>query len=134
MWFRFRAPGVARDIGWNGREEGLVRWWKPELSRSVCGDAIILLFFAAQTLDGMLTYIGVSTMGMRIEANPLLHPLVVLCGLGTAVTAAKLVVAVLGIVLHRVGVHTVLATLTAVYVVAALVPWTGLFLMQYWLA
>ena len=110
-----------------------MRWLKPDLSRSVFGDAVILAFFTAQAADGMLTYLGVTTLGMRLEANPVVLPLMALFGIGAAVTAAKVMVAVLGMVLHRIGVHDLLAALTGVYVVVALVPWAGVFLMQFWL-
>ena len=39
--------------------------------RDVFGDVALLVFLIAQASDGVLTYVGVSTYGMRIEANPL---------------------------------------------------------------
>jgi ABC-type Fe3+-siderophore transport system permease subunit len=44
------------------------------------------------------------------------------------VAAAKLVAAGLGMSLHMVGVHRIVAILTAVYMVGAIVPWVGLLL------
>ena len=104
--------------------------WQPRLSRSVFGDAVILAFLATQAADGMFTYVGVSTLGMRLEANPLVLALITSLGLGTAVTTAKVFVAILGVSLHRLGVHGILAALTGIYVIAALVPWFSIFMMQ----
>ncbi|MCX6544971.1 MAG: hypothetical protein NTV05_11250 [Acidobacteria bacterium] len=101
--------------------------WSP--TRSWFGDAVILLFLLAQAADGMCTYIGLSTMGVGLEANPLLLTLITSFGLGAALTSAKIFAAILGMSLHRLGVHGILAALTGIYVVAALLPWVGIFLM-----
>jgi uncharacterized membrane protein len=94
------------------------------------GDAVIVLFLCAQAADGVMTYVGVTTMGVYIEANPLLASLMVMFGQGTAVAGAKLVAAGLGISLHLVGVHRILAILTAIYMVGAVLPWVGLLLIS----
>ena len=94
--------------------------------RSRFGDAVIVLFLLAQAADGVLTYVGVTTFGVHLEANPLLASLMDIFGYGTAVTGAKVVASGLGISLHLVGVHRILAILTGVYVVAAVLPWAGL--------
>jgi len=96
--------------------------------RSRFGDAVIVLFLLAQAADGVMTYVGVTTLGVHLEANPLLVRLMSLFGHGTAVTAAKVVASGLGISLHLIGVHRVLAVLTGVYLVAAVLPWAGLLL------
>ncbi len=92
------------------------------------GDAVIVLFLLAQAADGVMTYVGVTTIGVHIEANPVLTSLMVTFGQGTAVAAAKLVAAGLGISLHLIGVHRILAFLTGIYVVGAVLPWMGLLL------
>ena len=102
----------------------------PRLTRSRFGDSVILLFLLAQAADGCLTYVGVSTLGLRIESNPLLLTLMSTVGLGTAVTSAKLLASVRGVSLHRLGVHWVLAMLTGIYFVAAVLPWCGIFLIS----
>jgi len=89
-----------------------VRSLRPRLTRSSFGDAVILLFLFAQTADGMCTYVGLSTFG-----------------LGTAVAGAKIFAAILGMSLHRLGVHGILAGLTGVYLLAAVLPWIRIFLM-----
>ena len=96
--------------------------------RSRFGDTVIVLFLLAQAADGVMTYVGVSTLGIHLEANPLLAALMNLFGQGTAVASAKLVAAGLGVSLHIIGVHRVLAVLTGIYMVAAVLPWLGLLL------
>jgi uncharacterized membrane protein len=96
--------------------------------RSRFGDTVIVLFLLAQAADGVMTYVGVTTLGVHLEANPLLASLMTLFGQGTAVAGAKLVASGLGISLHLLGVHRVLAVLTGVYIVAAVLPWAGLLL------
>ena len=97
--------------------------------RSRFGDAVILLFLLAQAADGVMTYVGVTTFGVHLEANPLLASLMNSFGEGPAVAAAKVVASGLGISLHLIGVHRILAVLTAVYLLAAILPWIGLLLI-----
>ncbi len=94
--------------------------------RSRFGDAVIVLFLLAQAADGVMTYVGVTTFGVHLEANPLLASLMDVFGYGAAVTGAKVVASGLGISLHLVGVHRILAILTGVYIIAAVLPWAGL--------
>lgn len=96
--------------------------------RSRFGDAVIVLFLLAQAADGVMTYVGVTTLGVHLEANPLLASLMSLFGQGPAVAGAKVLASGLGISLHLLGVHRVLAVLTGVYLVAAVLPWAGLLL------
>ena len=98
-------------------------------TRSRFGDAVIVLFLLAQAADGVMTYVGVTTLDVNIEANPLLASLMVMFGQGTAVAGAKLLAAGLGISLHLVGVHRILAILTGIYMVGAVLPWMGLLLL-----
>lgn len=92
------------------------------------GDVSVVVFFVAQALDGILTYLGVRTWGPSIEANPLVSSAVSFAGVGTGLAATKLFAAGLGMVLHLRRVHLIVAFLAAFYVVAAIVPWTVLFL------
>jgi hypothetical protein len=109
--------------------EDVVSSLLPILTRTWFGDAVILIFLLAQAADGMCTYIGLSTFGVGLEANPLLQALIATFGLGTAVTSAKIFAAILGMSLHRLGVHGILAGLTGIYLFAAVLPWVGIFLM-----
>jgi uncharacterized membrane protein len=90
------------------------------------GNAAIVAFLLAQVLDGALTYVGVQAFGHRVEANPLLAWLMQAVGPGTALASAKAVAAGFGAFLHLVEVHVIVAALTAVYLAAAVVPWTAL--------
>jgi len=98
------------------------------LSQPAFGNAVIVLFLLAQAADGVMTYVGVTTMGLHIEANPLLASLMAGIGEGVGVTMAKIVAAGLGIALHLVGVHRIIAVLTAIYMLGAIVPWAALLL------
>jgi uncharacterized membrane protein len=94
------------------------------------GNVVIVLFLLAQAADGVLTYVGVTTLGSRVEANPLLALLMTHFGEGAALVGAKILASSLGIALHLVGVHRLLAVLTVVYILGALLPWAGLLLLM----
>jgi len=122
-------------MGREGRGRRIWSAWRSRVflhrtaaERSRFGDAVIVLFLLAQAADGVMTYVGVTTFGVHLEANPLLAFLMNLFGQGAAVAAAKVVASGLGISLHLIGVHRVLAVLTGVYLVAAVLPWAGLLL------
>jgi hypothetical protein len=101
------------------------RW---ETKGSVFGDAVVLAFLLVQLLDGLFTYFGVITWGPGIEANPLVSSAMATAGLGAGLASTKLLAAGLGIVLHLRRVHNLVFLLTAIYVCAAILPWTALFL------
>jgi uncharacterized membrane protein len=105
-------------------------WMSPNSDRSPFGDLVVLAFLLAQACDGVLTYIGIATMGPGIEGNPLLASLMGSVGGSVALVGAKLVAASFGILLHLTGVHRIVAALTALYVAAAVVPWTALLFFQ----
>ena len=90
---------------------------------SLFGDVVLVTFLLMQVLDGTLTYVGVTTFGMGIEANPLLASLMMHLGHGPALMAAKSVAALLGIGLHLRGTHLAVAILAAFYITAAVLPW-----------
>jgi hypothetical protein len=92
------------------------------------GDAMVLGFVLVQCLDGMFTYLGVKTWGPSVEANPLVSSAIAAAGPGLGLVGAKLVAVGLGIVLHLRRVHVIVALLTALYIAAAVLPWTALFL------
>ncbi len=96
------------------------------VSRSWFGDLALVAFLLSQVADGAMTYVGVLTFGPAIEVNPLVGSLMAVFGQGIALTAAKFVAAVLGILLHVREVHGAVAALTGLYLAAAVVPWTTL--------
>lgn len=90
---------------------------------SLFGDVALVLFLLAQCFDGVLTYVGVMSFGLGIEANPIIASLMVHLGHGTGLLSAKIVAAVLGIGLHLRQVHGAVALLAFLYIGAAIVPW-----------
>lgn len=105
-----------------------MRWRPASLCSSTFGNTVIVLFLLAQAADGVMTYVGVTTMGLHIEANPLLATLMGAVGQGVGVTLAKVIAGALGISLHLIGVHRIIAVLTVIYLFGAVVPWVGLLL------
>ena len=91
--------------------------------RDVFGNVALLVFLLAQALDGVLTYIGVSTYGLHVEGNPLIGWLMVAMGQGPALAAAKLTAGFFGVVLHLTAVHRAVALLAGFYLIVAVVPW-----------
>jgi hypothetical protein len=107
----------------------MARLWTPwDGAGNLFGNAAVLVFFVVQCLDGLLTYLGIAQWGPGIEANPLISSAVAAAGPETGLAAAKLMAVGCGIVLHLRRVHHVVALLTALYVVVAIVPWTILLL------
>lgn len=106
--------------------ERLCKRW--DLSRSLFGDVAVLAFLFVQGLDGGFTYLGIRIWGLGIEANPLISSAVSVAGLGPGLAGAKLAAIALGISLHLGRVHGLVAALTAIYVAAAILPWTAIFL------
>ena len=104
------------------------RWDTP---RCVFGDVVVLAFVLAQCADGVFTYLGVSLWGLQAEANPLVSSAMVVAGLGPGLAGVKLIAVGLGMALHHLRAHNLVALLTAVYIVAAIVPWMAMFLIDH---
>lgn len=107
--------------------ERLCRRW--DAADDIYGNLLVIGFLIVQCLDGMFTYVGIATWGPSIEANPLISSAVAIAGPGPGLTAAKLVAAGCGMVLHLLRVHGVIALLTVFYLAAAIVPWSALFFL-----
>lgn len=97
--------------------------WSAQAQRSLFGDVVLVAFLVAQVLDGVFTYIGVMTLGMSAEANPVIAALMTRLGHGPALMTAKLVAGSLGIALHVRGTHVAVALLALFYAAAAVLPW-----------
>ena len=95
-------------------------------NRNLFGDLALLAFLLVQASDGVLTYIGVSTYGRHIEANPLIGWLMAAIGQGAALATAKVTAGVFGVALHLSAVHKAVAVLAIFYLAAAVVPWVAL--------
>lgn len=100
------------------------RWDTPN---SLFGDLALLGFLVVQCLDGVFTYLGIIVWGPGIEANPIVSSAVAYAGVGTGLTAAKVVAICCGVGLHLRRVHNLVAFLTLFYVVVAILPWMALF-------
>lgn len=84
---------------------------------------VLLLFLAAQLLDGLFTYVAVSAVGTQAEGNVILATWMNLVGPGPTLFTAKLVAAMAGLFVYYRGMHRLLAGLTALYGLVAIGPW-----------
>jgi len=91
--------------------------------RDIFGDVALMVFLLAQASDGVLTYVGVSTYGLHIEANPLIGWLMTILGEGAALATAKGAAVIFGIALHLSAVHRAVALLAVLYLAVAVFPW-----------
>jgi uncharacterized membrane protein len=94
--------------------------------RDMFGDVALLVFLIAQASDGVLTYVGVSTYGLHMEANPLIGWLMTFLGEGAALAAAKGAAVAFGIALHLSAVHRAVAALAVLYLAVAVFPWVAI--------
>jgi hypothetical protein len=83
----------------------------------------LAIFVVLQLADGILTYAAVDRFGAGAEGNPILATWIMLTGAAPALLGAKLLACACGGVLYAAGVHRVLVGLSALYLVAAVMPW-----------
>ena len=100
--------------------------WNAAARRVTFGNVAVVAFLLTQCLDGILTYVGVTTYGIGVEANPLIAAVMTAFGYGPGLVGAKLVAAGLGILLHMHEIHTAIAALSAFYLAVAVLPWSAL--------
>ncbi len=86
-------------------------------------ELVWLAFVTVQALDGIMSYIGVSTFGSWIEANPLVAWYASVFGPAVAFTAVKLFAIACGTMLYLMSRHRTVAALTLFYLAFAVVPW-----------
>lgn len=103
-----------------------LRTFRPEAS---FGDIALGIFLLTQLLDGVYTYFGVRTFGIYAEGNPIIAALIVHLGSAPALLSAKIAASGMGICLYLRGVHTIVAVLAGLYLVAAIMPWTFIFFL-----
>jgi uncharacterized membrane protein len=108
------------------RREGMKVGTRGSTGRDIFGDIALLVFLMAQASDGVLTYIGVSTYGLHVEANPIIGWLMSLIGEGAALATAKVAAGFFGIALHLSAVHRAVAVLAAFYLAVAVLPWIAI--------
>lgn len=88
---------------------------------------MLLLFLAAQCLDGLFTYAAVHAYGPHAEGNVLIATWIALIGPAPALFGAKTVAAACGVFLYVRGMHRTLSLLTMLYGVGAIGPWIVVF-------
>ena len=86
-------------------------------------EIVWLAFVTVQALDGAMSYIGVHTLGMWIEANPVVAWYAAALGPAVAFTVVKLFAVACGTVLYLMARHRTVAALTVFYLAFAVVPW-----------
>jgi len=86
-------------------------------------EMIWLAFVTVQALDGAMSYIGVFTHGLGIEANPLVAWYMSAFGPALGFTAAKLFAVTCGSILYITARHRWVAALTLLYLAFAVGPW-----------
>jgi len=96
------------------------------IPRDRFGDIALVIFLLAQALDGALTYVGVSTYGLRMEGNPFVGWLMSSMGEAAGLAAAKLAAGCFGVALHLSAVHKTVALLAVFYVAVAVLPWVAI--------
>jgi len=95
---------------------------------------VFAIFTLAQIADGVLTYWGVTTLGIHVEGNSLLATTMYFIGPGRALICAKLLACVCGYILYRTASHRPLAIMAGLYIGVAVAPWLmvySCFLSQY---
>ena len=86
-------------------------------------DILWLTFVAVQVLDGVLTYVGVLTFGIEIEANPVVAWYAQTFGPAAGLIAAKAFAVACASILYVTARHRTMAVLTLIYLAFAIVPW-----------
>jgi hypothetical protein len=84
---------------------------------------VLAIFTAAQIADGILTYWGVTTLGIHVEGNDLLAATMQAIGPFRALVSAKLLACVCGYILYRTASHKPLAIMAGLYIGVAVTPW-----------
>jgi len=87
------------------------------------GDIALTSFILLQLVDWIATYRGLTVFGTSIEANPLLRFLMERYDIILVLTAFKIFAALAGSFLHFVNRHSVVAALTVLYALFAIIPW-----------
>ena len=132
--FHFEVvKGETEHITFNGRRirnpTVLVRLGTVSLSRKalILGLALVIV----QLLDGLLTYLGLSLMGVHMEGNHFLHEVMVLYGATPTIFISKClaIIVVVWFTLYahrRRWVRPLLFFVVLVYLFLAVAPWSYL--------
>ena len=85
--------------------------------------ALLALFVCVQIADASLTAFGINRFGAAAEANPMLALPIIAFGPVAALIVAKGVAVGGAVMLYRLSRQLLLAMLTVMYVVVAILPW-----------
>lgn len=95
--------------------------------RRALGNVAVTCFIVVQLIDWIATYQGLTLFGTSVEANPLLRFLMERYDIIMVLTTSKLFATMAGSFLHFANRHSMVAALTLVYMMFAIVPWMKLF-------
>lgn len=84
---------------------------------------LVIAAVALASLDGALTYIGISRWGLGVEANPVIRWLIVEMGLVPALMLTRIVAFAVVVFLYRGGHETTLIIFAALFLFVAVLPW-----------
>jgi hypothetical protein len=95
--------------------------------RRALGNIAVTCFIMVQLVDWIATYQGLALFGTSVEANPLLRFLMERYDIIMVLTTSKLFATIAGSFLHFVNRHSMVAALTLLYTLFAIIPWLKLF-------
>jgi hypothetical protein len=94
--------------------------------RRALGNVAVTCFVAVQLVDWIATSQGLALFGTSVEANPLLRFLMERYDIITVLTTSKLFATMAGSFLHFLNRHSLVAVLTLLYTLFAIIPWMKL--------
>jgi hypothetical protein len=94
--------------------------------RRVLGNVAVTCFIVVQLIDWIATSQGLALFGTSVEANPLLRFLMERYDTITVLTTSKLFATMAGSFLHFLNRHSMVAALTLLYTLFAIIPWMKL--------
>jgi arginine exporter protein ArgO len=98
--------------------------------RSPFGTGMMIAFIVAQLCDGVLTYVGVRTFGLAIEANPIISWYIETLGVATALMGAKGLAIACATLLYQLAHYRTICALTVMYFTVAIHPWVILLMLS----
>ena len=133
-WKKLRfevVEGETEGISYSGqrrrRKTILLRVGSFSFSKKALELGLLLAIF--QVLDGFLTYVGLTLLGVEMEGNVFLRKLMEVYGTHWALFFSKLFALALVIILtgyshKRKWIRPIIAGLCIIYLVLAVIPWT----------
>ena len=94
--------------------------------RRALGNLAVTCFIVVQLIDWIATSQGLALFGTSVEANPLLRFLMERYDIITVLTTSKLFATMAGSFLHFLNRHSMVAALTVLYTLFAIIPWMKL--------